>query len=431
MKIVLIHYRYYEVSGPERYLFNISKVLKESGHEVIPFSLNYPENNDSEYSKFFPKPISEKFHINQQKNSISFIHKLKIIRNSFYNKEVYKKLQELIDFVNPDIAYVLQYGTKLSISIFDVLSNNNIPVVLRLSDFNLICAKNIFYRDGNICVKCIKHKYHSVIHKCVHGSVLQSLTYYGIQKVNEFRHFEKKIDAIITPSKFTYDLMTKSKQFKKNKFIHIPTFINKPVNDHKDRELNYNLNNGLKLCYVGRVADDKGIDFLIDAVEILLDKGLNVHLDIIGDDNNKFAELLKAKVKQSSFGSIDFKGFYPSDKINKLFSNYHYSIIPSKWFDNMPNSLIESCMAGVPVIASRIGSLDELIIDGVNGFTFYPLKSTFLADKIESLYSISENKHKEISSFCAKWIQEYCDKTSHYERLLNLFNKLINEKNSK
>ena len=61
MKILLIHYRYYEASGPERYLFNISKLLNDYGHEVIPFSLDYQKNRSSEYSKYFAKPVVEYF----------------------------------------------------------------------------------------------------------------------------------------------------------------------------------------------------------------------------------------------------------------------------------------------------------------------------------------------------------------------------------
>lgn len=44
MKIILIHYSYYEASGPEKYLFNITRLLVQEGHEVIPFSIHYSEN---------------------------------------------------------------------------------------------------------------------------------------------------------------------------------------------------------------------------------------------------------------------------------------------------------------------------------------------------------------------------------------------------
>lgn len=430
MKIIVIHYRYYESSGPERYLFNISEVLRMKGHVVIPFSLSYPKNNYTEYSKYFPKPVLAEFHINQQTTSISLINKLKIIRNGFYNQEAFKKLEELISVTNPDVAYVLQYSTKLSTSIFDVLSENKIPVVLRLSDFNLICAKNILYREGNICLKCINHKYYSVIHKCVNDNVLQSLIYYGIQKVDQYKHFEKKIDAIVTPSKFTYNLLKKTKQFKKSKIIHIPTFINKPIINNNS-QLNYDIKNGLKLCYVGRVAEDKGIDILIDSIKAVTEKGLKISLDLIGDDRNEFSDQLKIKIQKSGLTNIIFKGYMSGEESKKVFTNYHYSAIPSKWYDNMPNSLIESCIVGIPVIVSGHGSLEELIKDDFNGYTFEPFNSKSLSDVIESLYLIDNTKYRRLSENASKWIADYCDEDKHYVKLMSLFNSLINEKVNK
>ena len=44
MKIIIVHYSYYELSCPEKYLFGISNLLKDKGHSVIPFSLNYSQN---------------------------------------------------------------------------------------------------------------------------------------------------------------------------------------------------------------------------------------------------------------------------------------------------------------------------------------------------------------------------------------------------
>ena len=131
----------------------------------------------------------------------------------------------MIQLEKPDIAFVLQYGNKLSTSIFDACMANKVPVVLRLSDFNLLCAKNIFYRDGEICTKCINNKLFSVKHKCVHDSYIQSFVYYLTQKYNELRKFEKQIDAIIAPSNFTINLLNKSKQFNKTNFYHVPTFV--------------------------------------------------------------------------------------------------------------------------------------------------------------------------------------------------------------
>ena len=429
MKIIIIHYRYYNVSGPEKYLFNISNLLTEKGNEVIPFSLNYPENIETEYSKYFPKPIFEKFHLDQNSKQIPFFDKWKIVKNSFYNKQVYKCLQNLIDDVNPDLVYVLQYGTKLSTSNFDVCTKNKIPVVLRLSDYNLLCAKNIFFRNGEICTKCINNKIFSVKYKCVHNSYSQSFIYYMSQKVNEIRKFENQVNSFIAPSKFTIDVLKKSKQFSKSKFYHIPTFLDNF--DHLKRTVtrNYDLGEGLKLCYIGRIADDKGIDVLINAINVLVLKGFNITVDIYGEDNNDYAKEQKILVRDLELNNISFKGFKQGNEINEIFQNYHFSVIPSKWFDNMPNSLIESCLNGVPVIVSNIGSLEELIENGYNGYTFQPLSFESLALKIESLFSITEEKYKEVSNNTFKWVETYCDRDVHYNKLINVFNELHGQNN--
>jgi glycosyltransferase involved in cell wall biosynthesis len=429
MKIIIIHYRYYEASGPERYLFNITKLLQDNGHEVIPFSLDFKENRSSEYSKYFAKPVVEHFHIDKAKSNLSFSDKLGIIKNSFYNKEVYNKLTELLETEKPDLVYVLQYGVKLSTSIFDACKDKNLPIVLRLSDFNLLCSKNVFYRNGEICTKCINNKFNSLKYKCVHGSLAQSFVYYLTEKYNELRKFEDKIDAFITPSKFTKDTIQQSNQFKNSNFYHAPTFIDKAERLTK-KNRDYNTKEIIKFCYVGRIADDKGIDILIEAINKLSDKDLNIQVDIYGDDKNQYAQEQLNTVNKLKLQNIEFKGYVKASTINEVFEKYHYSIIPSKWYDNMPNSLIESSINGIPVIVSSIGSLGELINDGENGFAFENNNPQSLADKIESLFLISEDNYNQLSQNSYNWIKNYSDKSKHYNRLINIFENL-NEKYSK
>ena len=429
MRILLIHYRYYESSGPERYLFNITKLLEDKKHDIIPFSLDFKENRATKYSKYFAKPVVEYFHVDKVKSSLSISDKINVFKNSFYNKHVFDKLTELLETEKPDIAYVLQYGNKLSTSIFDACEDKKIPIVVRLSDFNLLCSKNIFYRDGEICTQCINNKFKSVIHKCVHDSLAQSFAYYLTQKYNEFRKFEDKIDAFITPSKFTKDTIQKSKQFNNSQFYHIPTFVEN-FHELASENIVYNTNDTIKLCYLGRIADDKGIDILIDAIYILSVKNFNLKIDIYGDYNNQYAKEQLEVVKRLNLKSIEFKGYINSSKINEVFQKYHYSIIPSKWYDNMPNSLIESSINRVPVIVSNVGSLDELINDGVNGFVFEHNNSKSLANKIESLFLLSEEDYNILSKNTYNWIKDYSDKLNHYEQLIHIFENL-NAKYSK
>ena len=379
----------------------------------------------------FPTTIINDFHINEKKNDISIKDKLKIIKNNFYNKEAYYKLSELIEKEKPDIAYVLQYGSKLSISIFDACSKHKLPVVLRLSDFNLVCAKNIFFRNGKTCTKCISNKLNSVKYKCVHDSLSQSFFYYLSQKFNQLRKFEKQIDAYIAPSKFTIDLIKQNKQFSSSNFYHIPTFIEHAKLSNKIPSREHQQKNGIKLCYWGRIDEDKGIDILIDAIKSVTDKGFKISLTIIGNTDSNFAKKQIQRKKELKLDNIFFSGYIHNEEIYELISDSHYSVIPSKWYDNMPNSLIESCTLGIPPIVSQTGSLNELINDGVNGFSFTTSNSKALSEKIQSLYKLDEKTYNQISDECMRWINNYCDRKSHYKKLVDVFNQVIHEKNNK
>ena len=363
--------------------------------------------------------------------SISIKKKLEIIKNSFFNKKVFSNLSALIEMEKPEIAYVLQYGSKLSTSIFDACKKYDIPVVVRVSDFNLICAKNVFFRNNEICTKCIYNKLYSLKYKCVHDSFAQSFIYYLSQKYNQLRTFEKKIDAFIAPSKFTINLLKSNNQFSSSRFFHVPTFIEDSKYEFNLNLRDYNLQNGLKICYWGRIDEDKGIDILIDAVKLVSQNGFKLGVKIVGDTNSEYAQNQIRRTKDFGLDNISFLGYVSNQNIFEEIRDCHFSVIPSKWFDNMPNSLIESCTFGIPVIVSKIGSLDEIISDGKNGFTFNPSDTLDLANKIENLFNLRENNYNNISAYCQKWIKDYCDKNSHYRNLMNVFNMVIDEKDSK
>ena len=60
MRILLVNYRYFISGGPEKYMFNIKKMLEDNGHEVIPFSIHSNKNVETEYSKYFVEPIGSR-----------------------------------------------------------------------------------------------------------------------------------------------------------------------------------------------------------------------------------------------------------------------------------------------------------------------------------------------------------------------------------
>ncbi|MCX5867824.1 MAG: glycosyltransferase [Proteobacteria bacterium] len=87
---------------------------------------------------------------------------------------------------------------------------------------------------------------------------------------------------------------------------------------------------------------------------------------------------------------IKFMGGFPPERVGEIFSEIDVLITPSIWMENSPLVIHEASLAQVPVIASRIGGIPELIEDGKNGLLFEPNNALDLQKKIELLLNRPE-----------------------------------------
>ena len=423
MKIVLIHYRYFPESGPESYLFNVKKLLEKKGHQVIPFSLDYKKNTYTKFNHYFPKPIgsSRNFHYSKQKN-IALNKKISIVKNAYFNKNVYKSLQKLINEQKPDIAYILQFWGKLSPSVIQSCYDNKIPILLRLSDYGLICSKNIFYRKKSVCTKCIDSQINSIFYKCVDNSFAKSIINYFLFLTFYLFKYQKKIDGIIVPSKKMSLIFKKYKFYRNTKIFEIPTFV--PINQLKK---NKNLDISSKkydFFYSGRLASDKGVHIILDALLLLSKKNKYPRMIIVGGVKNEYAQNL-IKISKKNKLNIKFSGYLEKEKLLSKLQESLCSIVPSLWFDNMPNSLIEAQSKGVPSIVSDIGSLPELIKNNYNGLLFETGNANDLSEKILSILKMEPKKFEIMTKNATTWANNYCNENTHYNKLIKTFNDTI------
>ena len=106
----------------------------------------------------------------------------------------------------------------------------------------------------------------------------------------------------------------------------------------------------------------------------------------------------------------------------------NYLIVPSIWYENFPITILEAYSFGKPVIASNIGGLPSLVIEGQTGYLFKPNEPWFLLD---ALHKIHENKNyvklgeNAFSLFNEKYTEE-----GNYSSLINIYQKAISQKKS-
>ena len=104
MKILLCNKFYYRRGGDCIYMLNLEQLLKAHGHEVAVFSMQYPENESSEWSKYWPTNMS----------------KLDALTRPFGSHQVKEGFSRLVDDFRPDVVHLNNIHTQLSPAIAEI-----------------------------------------------------------------------------------------------------------------------------------------------------------------------------------------------------------------------------------------------------------------------------------------------------------------------
>ena len=415
MKILLVNYRYFISGGPEKYMFNIKKMLEDNGHKVIPFSIHSNKNVETEYSKYFVEPIGSRdaVYFNEVKKTPKSIWQM--FSRSVYSPEVKKAIQREIRDIKPDLVYIIHFVNKLSPSVITGAKTLGIPVVLRLSDYFLLCPRFDFMYQKKVCEECLIKGYKTCIkRRCVQGSKAASLIRVFSMKVHNFLKVYDKVDAFITPSEFLKKKLV-ANGFPAEKIYCIPTFTTSKSIVGEPHIGSYGL-------YFGRVTEEKGVEIAIKAYEKMPKK----KLVIMGDDTTGEGIRLKKYVREKGLTNIEFLGFKEGVELEEIIKGSRFTLIPSIWYDNLPNTALESFQYAKPVIASNIGSLPELIIDGYNGYLFEPGDPEDLRKKIEKLDNSEEDLRKMGNNSKNRLEDNFAPQT-HYDALMKVMNRVRNK----
>ncbi|MFH1868855.1 MAG: glycosyltransferase [Candidatus Omnitrophota bacterium] len=144
-------------------------------------------------------------------------------------------------------------------------------------------------------------------------------------------------------------------------------------------------NSVLNLAYFGRIHPTKGIDIIITALKRI--PKLPVRLDLYGilqGDDEYYKGLLTMSADEPR---ITFKEPVPAEKTIEILQNYDFLIVPSQWMETGPMVILEAFAAGVPVIASRLGGIAEIVSDEINGILIEPRDLNAWAGAIERCFN--------------------------------------------
>lgn len=400
-------------------MFNIKQLLEAKGHEVIPFSVKHNKNVETPYEKYFLSPIGtgdEVYFSDVQKQKNTLKDQWKGLTRMIYSYEAKKCFKKLLEDVKPDLVYILYFQAKISCSIVQAAHEMKVPVIQRISDYSLLCPCSIYFRqsDCQICELCTQNtKWHSVKNKCVYNSSLYSFIKSVAIDVQNWVGIRKKISRFIFPSTYTMEKFAEN-GFDKNKLVHIPTLFN-------DTTLRTDLPKEYRpfALFIGRTDPDKGLMTLLDAFT-----GTDFNLKIIGFSSVEgYYEKLQKHVEGKKH-NVEFLGKMEFNQMQEYLSKCLFTVVPSEWYDNLPNTILESYAMHKCVVATNVGSLTENILDGETGLLFkykdaedLRLKITYLFEHPEKAEKLGENARRQIDT---KFSIE-----NHVKSLIKLFEEVV------
>lgn len=393
--------------GSERVFFGEAKLLKDRGHDIAFFSMNDERNLPCYQSRFFISHVNyETFGSIKQE----ILQSLKIL----YSLEAKRKIKYLLNDFKPDIVHLHNIHHQISPSILDTFKKYNIPTVMTLHDYKLVCPTYSMFAEGKPCQKCRNGKYFwCLLKKCTKDSYVKSLI--NVMEMylhHKILHIYDKIDVFISPSVFLKEKI-REMGFKR-KLIYLPNFIkiedSGPCYDYKE----------ISIIYFGRLSRGKGLATLIEAV-----KGMDIKLKIIGDGPLKGE--LESKVKEDKFDNVLFTGYKKGEGLKQEIKKSMFVVLPSELYENNSRTVIEAFALGKTVIGSRIGGIPELVRDGERGLTFEPQNVKDLKNKIDYLLN-SPEKAADMGRNAKKYVERELNPEKHYKQLMKIYRLAIDKR---
>lgn len=366
MKIGIITNLYppYQRGGAEYVVVRTVEALLDKGHDVFvitskPFRQRGPLDRDrnavERVYRFSPRNLY--FTLND--HTFPWIIRLVWhVVDTIFSLEKFD-VEKVLFREKPDV--VITHNMKgMGIQIPRVIQSMNIPHIHVMHDLQLI------YPSGLL----------------IWG--LEQFSWMFKPAYSAYRFFTRRAignpDVVLFPSKFLMNKYKEFRFFKKTRTLVLPNPA--PAFDLNIRT--ERLEGPLRILFVGQLEKHKGIKLLIRAF-----KKLNIPalLNIAGEGTERGYVEHEAKTNKP----ITDLGYVSVEQLIDCLQSADVLVVPSLCYENSPTVIYEALSAGVPVIASDIGGVGELVEDGVNGYLFEP---GHVDDLVAKLLLMNEKKEE-------------------------------------
>ncbi len=414
-KILVVNKYHFISGGAERYFMGVMQALQRLDFEPIPLSINYSRTMPTPYRKYFIEPITKSDEAKIKNMRVQWYEKLHLAGRAIYSRAAKAAIRRIHRDHRPALAYFLNFNNHISPSAIDACVELGIPVVMRMSDFNLVCASSMYYRDGHPCTDCKQGLLNAVVHRCVHGSLSKSLVQVFANTLHRWMKIYHKVQAFIAPTEFMRRELIEL-GFPAERIHQVNTFTKPCLNAAVPGHL------APYILFVGRFVPYKGVETAIRAFARMPQS--NVSLQLVGDENDAEAVRLKELAKSLGVDRILFRPFErDAAPLHELVHHALFTIVPSEFYENLPNAILEAFACGRPVVATRLGSIPDVIHDGETGLLFDYGNIDDFAKKMQWMIEHPEERERMGRQARETVLREYSEE-HHMNQILEIFGNL-------
>ena len=336
--------------------------------------------------------------------------------NNIWSFNAIKKVRKEVEAYQPDIIHFHGLSPFLSPSAIYAIRKYNLPSFITLHSVKGICLEGAYYRRQKLCNKCISNsQFYGVLWGCNRG-IVNSLLFFISNKI-----FIK----LISNSNYIKKIIVVS-DFLKNEYVKIginndnivvkENTINQEMADKIYKESNNIYKEGI--TFVARISNAKGLQVIL-----FLIKNLNIKFNIIGDGPG-LNELRRYCIKYN-LNNVVVYGKLSSEDTLRIMSKSYCTLIPSICAEAFPLVALESFAVGVPVIATKVGGLGDLVIKSGGGFVIEDNYNVNFLNKIRYLLDNPQLRH-QFSIQSRFFFKSNLNEITSLKNILNIY-KLTNE----
>ncbi len=337
---------------------------------------------------------------------------LSVTRDEYDNDLVADHARRYVNRLRPDVVHMFNIS-RLSGSVIDVFTNLGVPVVFTPTDFWAICTRSTLAKpSGELstgpdeissnCLECWgaeralpeeelpeaadkQELYRKIAARALahaegeHPNMARVRVMLG--RTGYLRERFNSVDAILAPTGLMRRMLTTNGI--DPELVKISPYGMDTTGFEKERGPRPE-SGGLRVGFIGTIHRQKGLDILLRAFEKLPEDG-GISLRVCGDLRWYRDYAREVYAMAGGDPRINFAGSFPNEQMATELGKVDVLVVPSTWYENTPLVIYSAFAAKIPVVASNLGGMAEVVRHGENGLLFEPGDPEDLARQLSRL----------------------------------------------